>query len=584
MGINFNKKHQSNNINQLQNNDVLLEQVKKYICEIYINKKIKGIGFFCYIPFPDKYHLLPSLITNNHLINKKNKDINIDILLGNKETKKLDINDNRKIYTSVKFDTTIIEIKPNKDKIKYFLELDENIDKQNSNEIYAERTIYTVDYSNFRNSKKASISFGTLKKISEINKYEIYHLCSANTRLSGSPIILSNNKVIGIQKEISSNFYDFNKGIFLKYPINEFINKGKKLNEILITLKIDEIDINKNIYFLNNIDDTKHNNKKIKNELCELNNKNVELYINNKKNKFQKFFRPKKSGIYQIKLKLNIYIQNCYKMFYNCSNIISIDLSFFDSSKVIDTDHMFSRCNNLLYVNLSNFETNKVKNMNYMFSHCSNLINIDLSSFNTENVSNISYMFYNCCNLSDLDLSNFNTKNIIDMSFTFYNCKNLENINISNFNTKNVIDMSYMFSRCKKLKKINLINFNTEKVSNMSHMFSHCNSLINIDLSMFDTENVIDISSMFAFCHNLVNIDLSNFDTKNIKYMNDMFLNCYSLIDVNFPLFNIKNIRKMSYIFYNCLNLTKINKEFLEYTISPVNNIFVGCFNLLKDE
>ena len=584
MGINFNKKHQNNNNNQLQNNDVLLEQVKKYICEIYINKKIKGIGFFCYIPFPDKYHLLPSLITNNHLINKKNKDINIDILLGNKETKKLDINDNRKIYTSVKFDTTIIEIKPNKDKIKYFLELDENIDKQNSNEIYAERTIYTVDYSNFRNSKKASISFGTLKKISEINKYEIYHLCSANTRLSGSPIILSNNKVIGIQKEISSNFYDFNKGIFLKYPINEFINKGKKLNEILITLKIDEIDINKNIYFLNNIDDTKHNNKKIKNELCELNNKNVELYINNKKNKFQKFFRPKKSGIYQIKLKLNIYIQNCYKMFYNCSNIISIDLSFFDSSKVIDTDHMFSRCNNLLYVNLSNFETNKVKNMNYMFSHCSNLINIDLSSFNTENVSNISYMFYNCCNLSDLDLSNFNTKNIIDMSFTFYNCKNLENINISNFNTKNVIDMSYMFSRCKKLKKINLINFNTEKVSNMSHMFSHCNSLINIDLSMFDTENVIDISSMFAFCHNLVNIDLSNFDTKNIKYMNDMFLNCYSLIDVNFPLFNIKNIRKMSYIFYNCLNLTKINKEFLEYTISPVNNIFVGCFNLLKDE
>ena len=584
MGINSNKKNQSNNNNQPQNNDVLLEQVKKYICEIYINKKIKGIGFFCYIPFPDKYHLLPSLITNNHLINKKNKDINIDLLLDNKETKKIDINDNRKIYTSVKFDTTIIEIKPNRDKIKYFLELDENINKQNSNELYAERSIYTVDYPNFRNSRKASISFGTLKKISEINKYEIYHLSSANTRLSGSPIILSNNKVIGIQKEISSNFYDFNKGTFLKYPINEFINKGKKLNEILITLKIDEIDINKNIYFLNNINDTKHNNKKTKYELYELNNKNVELYINNKKNNFQKFFRPKKSGMYQIKLKLNIYIQNCNKMFYNCNNIISIDLSFFDSSKVIDTDHMFSRCNNLLYVNLSNFVTNKVKNMSYMFSHCSNLINIDLSSFNTENVSNISYMFYNCCNLSNLDLSNFNTKNVLDMSFTFYNCKNLENINISNFNTKNVIDMSYMFSRCKKLIKINLINFNTEKVSNMSHMFSHCNSLTNIDLSMFDTENVIDISSMFAFCHNLVNIDLSFFDTKNIKYMNDMFLNCYSLIDVNFPLFNIKNIRKMSYIFYNCLNLTKINKELFEYMNEPVNNIFVGCFNLFKDE
>ena len=569
-------------VNPIRDRDILLNKVKNYICQIYENNNLKGIGFFCYIPYPDDNNLLPSLITNNHLINENSKEINIKLLFDN-NTKKIDLNDNRKIYKSIKYDTTIIEIKPNQDNIEYFFELDDNIDieNRNFNEVYSERSIYMIDYPNdISNTNKASVSLGTLKKISEINKFDIYHLCCSSNSLPGSPILFSsNNKVIGIQKEVSANFYDFNKGTFLKYPIIEFINQGKKINEILITLKINESDIDKNIYFLNNIEDIDNTILK-EDDLYELNNENIEIFINNKKIKFRKFIKPKKIGIYQIKLKLNTSFKNCHKMFYNCGHIINIDLSFFDASKIVDMSHMFSRYNNLICINFNNFQTNKVNNMSYMFSHCSNLINIDLSSFNTSNVKNMSYMFYNCSSISNLNLSNFNTKNVTDMSYTFYNCKKLKNISLSNFNTKNVVDMSYMFSRCKKLKNIDLINFNTVNVSNMSHMFSYCNNLIDLNLAEFDTENAIDVSSMFAFCKNIVKIDMSKFDTKNMKYMNDMFLNCCSLISVKFPLLNIKNIRNMSYMFYNCFNLAIFNRDFLEYINVGSNNVLQNCINI----
>ena len=37
-----------------------------------------------------------------------------------------------------------------------------------------------------------------------------------------------------------------------------------------------------------------------KNSLKDLNESNIELYINSKKNKYQKYFKPEKEGIYQI--------------------------------------------------------------------------------------------------------------------------------------------------------------------------------------------------------------------------------------------------------------------------------------------
>ena len=570
MGINeYYLQNTKKVIDKFDIKNVLIFEIKKYICELYIDNEKKGIGFLCYIPLKEKSRLFPTLISNCLFTNTKNKNIKIHIFSDNK-TRIIEISNDRYIYTSSKYGTSIFEIKPKIDKIKYFLQLDDNIYKDNSNELYEGKSIYIIEHSKNINSNYLSLCYGTLRKISDINKCDMLHLCKTKQCLIGSPILLDNNKVIGIQKENSVQTYDFNIGTFLKYPILEFINK-KKANEIIISLKVEENDINKNIYFINNID---------YNSNIAVKNKKIDLFINNKVYKFQKYFKPNKIGMYQIKLKFNFVIEDCSKMFYKCNNITTIDLSFFDSSNVKNASYMFSHCNNLLYINLSKFETINIKNMGNMFSHCCNLINLDLSSFNTESLDNINYMFYNCSSLANLDLSNFNTSKVIDMSYAFYNCKNLVQIDLSNFNTNNVIDMSYMFSRCKKLKKIDLTRFNTEKVCNMSHMFSHCCNLRCIDLSKFDTENVIDISSMFAFNENLVDIDISNFDCKNMRYINEIFFNCYNLTNVHFPSFNIKNIRKMSYMFHNCWNLSYVNEEFfLNKDEEKMKNIFFGCAN-----
>ena len=61
--------------------------------------------------------------------------------------------------------------------------------------------------------------------INKINKSNIIHFCRIDQGSSGSPILnISNNKIIGIHRENTNKFHQ-NYGIFLKEPINEFINK-----------------------------------------------------------------------------------------------------------------------------------------------------------------------------------------------------------------------------------------------------------------------------------------------------------------------------------------------------------------------
>ena len=107
----------------------IIEQMEKYICKIKIGQE-QGTGFFCKIPFPDKNHMLPVFITNNHVINEQtlnNKDEKI-LYFIKKESKYKEINNlgKRMKYTNKEYDITIIE-KKDKDNIKNYLELDDII-------------------------------------------------------------------------------------------------------------------------------------------------------------------------------------------------------------------------------------------------------------------------------------------------------------------------------------------------------------------------------------------------------------------------------------------------------------------------
>ena len=207
----------------LETTEKIIEQMKNCICKINTENGQKGTGFFCKIPFPDFEHLLPILITNNHVIdesileNEKNKVI---LLLNNdKEIKEIQL-ENRIKYTNKEYDITFIELKENDGIIK-FLELDNNI-KTNVNIPYIGESIYILHYPG---SKNVATSYGILKNINKEKSFNFEHLCSTDFGSSGAPILnLSNSKIIGIHKE-SSNKYNFNIGLFLNEPLKEFINK-----------------------------------------------------------------------------------------------------------------------------------------------------------------------------------------------------------------------------------------------------------------------------------------------------------------------------------------------------------------------
>ena len=91
-------------------------------------------------------------------------------------------------------------------------------------------------------------------------------------------------------------------------------------------------------------------------------------------------------------------------IFSNCSSLINLDLSDFDTSNVTDMSNIFSNCSSLINLDVSNFHTTKVVDMSYMFSNCSSLKSLDLSSFDTSKVTKMSDMFSNCSSLANLDI------------------------------------------------------------------------------------------------------------------------------------------------------------------------------------
>ena len=243
-----------------QCNNKIIEQMEKCICKIKYGKE-QGTGFFTKIPIPKTDKTLPVLILCNHTHKGKleEKDIISMSIESEREIKKIVIKD-RKFYTSETYDVTIIELKE-KDNIShnYYLELDdlmindikEENDDENNNDKYIDETIYIIQYP----EGDLSVSFGIVQKIYEDKKYDFRHLCCTTHGSSGSPILLRNNKVIGIHKKGNKAY---NTGTFLNYPIIEFIKQ----------------------YYVSNKNEIKNKNEKIYNEKLISNIKNGSKEVN----------------------------------------------------------------------------------------------------------------------------------------------------------------------------------------------------------------------------------------------------------------------------------------------------------------
>ena len=222
-----------------------------------------------------------------------------------------------------------------------------------------------------------------------------------------------------------------------------------------------------------------------------------------------------KNGKYNITLRFENQTNSCYYMFDRVNNIIEIDLSNFDASKVNDMNSMFANCKKLEKINFGNINTSSVENMRSLFYGSSNLTSIDLSNLDTSNVKIMRTMFCGCSNLEKINFGNINTSSVENMEYLFYGCSNLISIDLSNFDTSNVENMEKMFYKCYKLKYLDLSNFNTQKVTTINSMFYYCESLIFLNLKNFQIKSEVDKTDAFEDISSYVKYCIQDDATKN---------------------------------------------------------------------
>ncbi|WP_289864617.1 BspA family leucine-rich repeat surface protein, partial [Enterococcus faecalis] len=118
-----------------------------------------------------------------------------------------------------------------------------------------------------------------------------------------------------------------------------------------------------------------------------------------------------------------------------------------------DSNSLFLGLTNLTEIEgLPLLDTSNVTNMKLMFTSLENLKQIDLSKFNTNKVVDMSFMFYGI-GVENLDLTSFDTSNVTNMDAMLSTVK-LKNLNLSNFDTSKVTSMQDMLFLASELESL----------------------------------------------------------------------------------------------------------------------------------
>ena len=128
------------------NSDFINAFINKVLFKYIYNNK-SGIGYFCLIPFPDKKNLLPIIILNNLTMEKihfiQGQKINL-IRDKNEKSSEIKLHTDIKIYSNKKYNITFIEIPKNMS--ENYLQIDDDLMKDNLNEIYKNKNIDLYSY------------------------------------------------------------------------------------------------------------------------------------------------------------------------------------------------------------------------------------------------------------------------------------------------------------------------------------------------------------------------------------------------------------------------------------------------------
>ena len=271
------------------------------------------------------------------------------------------------------------------------------------------------------------------------------------------------------------------------------------------------------------------------------------------------------SEINNVTIYFNDYITSCKNMFYNLSNIIEIDLSNFDFSRVTTMEKMFMICADLKKVNLGNMNTSLVTSLNSLFDYCDILESIDIINFNTSSVTTMRHMFFHCHSLKSIVFpETFDTSNVVDMDAMFSNCKALKTLNLSLFNTRKVKKFCFMFNCCVNLTYLDIPNFSSNIINDMSLTFHRLSSLIYLNINNLEINTNTLMNQAFDEASPFLKVCANQPNMKNnLSSYSDIINNCS---DICF----IKDI-KLDINLNKCIKSCKHNGYTYEY-----NNI---CYN-----
>ena len=301
--------------------------------------------------------------------------------------------------------------------------------------------------------------------------------------------------------------------------------------------------------------------------------------------------------------------QTMYAWFFECNNLLSVNLSKLDTSKTTSLGYAFSRCKSLTDLDLSALDTSSVRsfadvfqdcsslrsvnlagwdtssgnNFRQMFYCCAALEEIDISSFKTSASTSFEQMFYGCSSLRSLDLSHFDTGSATTFASMFYNCASLATLDVSMFDTASATDLSQVFYGCKSLTELDLSRASTAKVQTFYGMFSGCSGLKRIDLSLLDTSSAVNLSYLFADCSKLEAVNFTGIDTSSVIDFNHMFSGCSSLASLDLSSFDTAAAKNLSSLFYGCSSLASLDlSSFDTANVETMADLFTGCSKLAE--
>lgn len=301
--------------------------------------------------------------------------------------------------------------------------------------------------------------------------------------------------------------------------------------------------------------------------------------------------------------------QTMYAWFFECNNLLSVNLSRLDTSKTTSLGYAFSRCKSLTEIDLSALDTSSVrsfadvfqdcsslrsvnlagwdtssgKDFRQMFYRCASLEEIDISSFKTSASTSFEHMFYGCSSLRSLDLSHFDTGSAATFASMFYNCASLATLDVSMFDTTSATDLSQAFYGCKSLTELDLSRASTAKVQTFYGMLSGCSGLKRIDLSLFDTSSAVNLSYLFADCSKLEAVNVAGINTSSVIDFNHMFSGCSSLASLDLSSFDTAAAKNLSYLFYGCSSFASLDlSSFDTLNVEIMENLFSGCSKLAE--